>query len=640
MEQVSEICLIAPSEELARRARYIIENNKEDIQVYVANLEDAAELVEKLAIQGGKVFISRRGTKDFLEKNTAETIIGIQTLLSDYIEIMDQIRDIDGPVAFFSYQDNLGDEVNTICHLLGIEARHYGFKSVDDTKKAVQTAIDEGAKLGVGGAPTAKFSAKLGLPYLPLENSKESIEAAIGVAKHLLEIKKEEELKREQINLQLGRYKAVFDFTHDAIISINDNGCVDVINPVAEKLLQVSSSNAIGSSIKEVIPNTRMLEVLHTGEKKLGFLLKTNTTMLYANCVPIVIEGKIKGVVSTFQDIKSIQSSEQKIRVGLHSKGLAPKYNFSDIVCSSKELKDTIRIAESYAKSNATVLVYGETGTGKELFAQSICSFSSRNNRPFVAINCATLDKNLLESELFGYVEGAFTGALKGGKVGLFELAHTGTIFLDEIGELPVELQAKLLRVLQEKEIRRLGSGVVVPIDVRVIAATNKNLEQAVYDKTFRADLFYRLNVLNLRIPPLRERIMDIYGIADLFLRRFSGENYTRFKARFSYILGQVSSYTWPGNVRELQNFVERVSVLLLDDNSDAQLSALVQQLLCKDDVKKVDCNEADELKNWHKERIIVAIKTNNGIMHKAAESLNMSRTTLWRKIKEYNINI
>lgn len=638
MKSVNEICLIAPSEELAQRARYIIETNNEDISVYVANLEVAAQLVEDLSLQGGKVFISRRGTREFLEKNTKATIVNIHTMLSDYIEIMDKIRDVDGLVAFFSFQDELSDDVKTTCHLLGIEGRNYCFKNASETQKAVEQAIADGAKLGVGGAPTAVFSAQLGLPYLPLENSRESIEAAITMAKHILDIKKQEQQKRERLALKLERYKAVFDFTHDAIISIDDSGCIDVMNPVAEKLLHVDSARVIGVNIKEVIPNTRMLEVLHTGEKELGFLLNTKHTMLYANCVPIVIDGKTKGVVSTFQDVKAIQSSEQKIRVGLHSKGLVPKYSFANILGSSHKLQETIRMARSYAKANANVLIRGETGTGKELFAQSICRESSRCNRPFVAINCATLDKNLLESELFGYVEGAFTGALKGGKVGLFELAHKGTIFLDEIGELPIDIQAKLLRVLQEKEIRKLGSGVVLPIDVRVIAATNKNLEQAVYDKTFREDLFYRLNILNLNIPPLRERRSDVGEIAEFFLRRFSGNDYSQFSKRFACTLEALETYLWPGNVRELQNFVERVSVLLLDENGVEHLESLVKQLMGKEQARQYNTSTDKDMRGWQRQRIITALQANRGSISKAAISLDMSRTTLWRKLKEYNI--
>lgn len=641
MSKVSEICLIAPSEELYRRSKLIIENNKEDINVYIANLDEAASLVNTLSMQGAKIFISRRGTKDFLEKNTKATIVSIKSMLSDYMEILDELRDVDGMVAFFSFQDDLGDDVKTTCHLLGINARHYGFKNNNETKKAVEQAIADGAKLGVGGAPTGAFADSMGLPYLHLENSKDSIEAAIGLAKHLLEIKKQEEKKRERLSLQLGRYKAVFDFTHDAIISIDDSGKIDVINPVAEKLLQVDSKNAVGMNIRDVIPNTRMLDVLRSGEKNLGFLLSTRTGMMYANCIPIIIKGKTKGVVSTFQDVKSIQSSEQKIRVGLHSKGLVPKYNFSNIIGSSRAIQDTIRIARGYARASATVLIQGETGTGKELFAQSICQASSRSNKPFVAINCATLDKNLLESELFGYVEGAFTGALKGGKAGLFELAHTGTVFLDEIGELPTDLQAKLLRVLQEKEIRRLGSGTVIPIDVRIIAATNKNLKQAVQDKTFRADLFYRLDVLNLRIPPIRERREDIYELAEFFLKKFSSVYGQEFSDKLAVMLNRLADYEWPGNVREIQNFVERVSVLMQDEDGAEQLLDMIQQFSHRN-IETIPSNKEQEadLVSWQKERIIAAIKSNRGALNKAAQELGMSRTTLWRKLKEHDINI
>ena len=284
--------------------------------------------------------------------------------------------------------------------------------------------------------------------------------------------------------------------------------------------------------------------------------------------------------MATLQDVKSVQSSERKIRIGLHEKGLIAKYCFADILGTSPSLTSAVEIARSYASARATVLITGETGTGKELFAQSIHAASPRQAGPFVVVNCATLDKNLLESELFGYVEGAFTGALKGGKAGLFELAHTGTLFLDEIGEIPLDLQAKLLRVLQEREIRRLGSGTVVPVDVRIVAATNRDLAQEVAQGSFRADLYYRLNILSVHIPPLRQRNGDVPILADAFFRTFAGEQYGALQSRVAQVMGRLEGYSWPGNIRELQNFVERVSVLMTAHQPDGRAEALLEELV------------------------------------------------------------
>ena len=230
------------------------------------------------------------------------------------------------------------------------------------------------------------------------------------------------------------------------------------------------------------------------------------------------------GALIFIKNVDRIMEEESRIRRDLVEKGLTAKYSFRDILGHSAAIRDNIRMAERYSKVNSNVLIIGETGTGKELFAHSIHQMSKRSRQPFVALNCAALPESLLESELFGYEAGAFSGAVKGGKMGLFELAHKGTIFLDEIGEIPIALQAKLLRVLQEKEIRRIGSTSVHPIDVRVISATNINIEEKIREGQFRSDLYYRLNLLDIYIPPLRERKEDIQELVDAYLARFACE--------------------------------------------------------------------------------------------------------------------
>lgn len=258
------------------------------------------------------------------------------------------------------------------------------------------------------------------------------------------------------------------------------------------------------------------------------------------------------------------------------------RYHFSDIIGNSREITAVIKHAVKFARSDLNILICGETGSGKELFAQSIHNESPRSSGPFVAINCATLPPALLESELFGYESGAFTGASKYGKRGLFEVAHKGTIFLDEIGELPLEIQPRLLRVIEEKEVRRLGGAGLIPVDVRVIAATNRDLGQMVAEKTFRADLFFRLNTLTLRIPPLRDRRDDIPAIALSFLQNAletSGLEHVRgdMEALLMRVLSELRDYQWPGNVRELKNLVYRIvaGYSLIEEGS-----LVVEQLL------------------------------------------------------------
>mgnify|MGYP003363314622 CR=1 FL=1 len=642
---VSEIYLIAPSIMLARRARAIIAEMQADVQVIEASLEDAAQRARELLTQGAQVFISRTGTQALLEQELNATVVGIPTVLSDYMEIMDDARNANGPVAFFSY-DEMTDEVRTMCSLLHIDARHYAFRTMADGEPCVQRALADGAVLGIGGAVTEEPARRAGLRYLPLESSAESIASAIQAALRVLRLKKQSQAEQQQLRLQLERYQAVFQFTHDGIVSIDQNGMIDLVNPVAQRILKRPGDTALGKYILDEIPKSYLWTALETGQAQMDTLLNIKGTMVYSNSIPIELGGKIHGVVATFQDVKSVQSSERKIRIGLHEKGLVAKYRFEDILGRSEAIVSAIQIAKSYAAAPSTVLITGETGTGKELFAQSIHNASPRSVAPFVAVNCATLDKNLLESELFGYVEGAFTGAAKGGKAGLFELAHTGTLFLDEIGEIPLELQAKLLRVLQEREIRRLGGGAVTPVDVRIVAATNRDLAQAVTEGTFRSDLFYRLNILSLQIAPLRARKGDPAILADAFFRQLIGGRYEELSPYFHRAMQQMEGYSWPGNIRELHNFVERVSVLMGNCESGQQVLPLLEELVQRN-FQTGALEESKELSPKpeyclpsEKERILKALEQNGMVMGRTAAALGISRTTLWRKLRQYGIEL
>jgi len=284
--------------------------------------------------------------------------------------------------------------------------------------------------------------------------------------------------KQEELKIKIERYETILNYTHDGIIAVDNAGIITAFNSVAEKLFNKKQKMYVGKKIEAIIPNTGLNEVLRLGQKELDVIMNINGTLVNVNRIPIMVDNKIQGVVSSAQDINVIQNSEKKIRIKMTEKGLVAKYHFRDILGNSDVINSTKKNANSFAYNDSTILIIGETGTGKELFAQSIHNESERKNSPFVAINCATLSRNLLESELFGYVDGAFTGASKGGKIGLFELAHGGTIFLDEITELPIDIQGQLLRVLQEKEIRRIGGDTVTPVDIRVIAATNKDIKK------------------------------------------------------------------------------------------------------------------------------------------------------------------
>lgn len=382
----------------------------------------------------------------------------------------------------------------------------------------------------------------------------------------------------------------------------------------------------IGQPLSSVGASGEWKQLLENGSGK-DRIICLHDKKYYVQYKPLSEMEAGAGALIFIKNTDRIIEEESRIRRGLSEKGLTAKYTFEDILGQSAAIRENIRMAERYSGVNSNVLIIGETGTGKELFAHSIHQASKRSHQPFVALNCAALPENLLESELFGYEAGAFSGASKGGKTGLFELAHKGTIFLDEIGEIPITLQAKLLRVLQEKEIRRIGSTSVHPVDVRVISATNINMEEKIKEGQFRSDLYYRLNLLDISIPPLRERKEDIQELVDHYLTRFACEmgksipTVTKDAARI------LKEHSWPGNVRELRNICERLTVL-------NDTSIIDEELLCRLKIfRKEETFSVGETADSGEDSVYDRLKPRKK-KKDLAEELGVSRTTLWRMAK------
>jgi transcriptional regulator with PAS, ATPase and Fis domain len=374
---------------------------------------------------------------------------------------------------------------------------------------------------------------------------------------------------------------------------------------------------------------------MNEGRATLGELITTDNRRLMANIIPIDVGETVKGAMITIEDVGQIVEMEAAIRSESYRKGLSAHYRFEDILGSSAGIIEVKRIAREYAAIDATVLISGASGTGKELYAQSLHNASRRRQRPFVAVNCGAIPSSLLESELFGYVEGAFTGAHKKGKPGLFELAHGGTIFLDEIGEMDKVGQTSLLRVIQERRVMRLGGDKSLPIDVRIIAATNRNLRQLVSEGTLREDLFYRINVLPLELPSLRECPGDALFIAEHFL-----DVYNKIFGR-RIVLNEraklfIGSYEWPGNVRELRNYIERLVVTAREDLITAEAA---ERILGPADKGAAYSRPAGS-KGSEKQRIINMLGETKYNQKEAAKRLGINRSTLYRKLKSLNIEI
>lgn len=521
--------------------------------------------------------------------------------------------------------------VKNIAPILDVEIECYYVVKEEDAEQCVKEALALEFDAVISGAMAVEIARNNGMNTILVVSGREAIFQAIWEAVRTARVAKQNQ--EEAI-----RVKAILDHAYEGIVAIDEKGMVTVFNHTAEDITKVLAETAIGSHIRNILPHTGLLRVLETGEEELGELQNINGVMVAKNRVPIKRKDTVVGAVATFQNALKIQELEVRIREKIYHKGLAARYCFKDIIGKSKSIRDTIEIARKYCKVDSNILLIGETGTGKELIAQSCHQDSQRRKGPFVAVNCAALPENLLESELFGYVQGAFTGAAKGGKPGLFELAHQGTIFFDEVSEIPLRLQGKLLRVLQEREIMRLGDDRVIPVDVRVISATNKELTQLAAQGDFRLDLLYRLDVLHLNIPPLRERQGDVLVLLEHFITIYSNKFSKRKLVMSPDALKLLTDYKWPGNIRELCNICERLAVLTEGPLIEKEDVLLVLHPGPKIIAAVAPVSELKDGKVHPKldgQIICTALVKANGNKTKAASFLGISRTTLWRKLIE-----
>ena len=449
----------------------------------------------------------------------------------------------------------------------------------------------------------------------------------------------------------------ILDCIRDGIFITDGNANVLVLNRTSELLSQYSRENLLDKNVEDLIQagyfkKSEVVSLKCIASKREESLIQKGVDEnheILVTGVPLIRNGQVEKVVVTERDISQLNHLENALR---ENKRLAEKYKkeleyfrsleteiAQHIVCESRQMQQAVRLASKVAKQDTTVLIQGESGTGKEVIAKFIYKSSLRKDKPFIKINCGAIPENLLESELFGYEKGAFTGASEKGKIGLFELANEGTLFLDEVGTLAPHLQVKLLRVLQEKEIMRVGGNACIPIDVRILAATNSNLKEAMEKGEFRSDLYYRLNVVPIFIEPLRNRKADIRPLAEKFLAAFN-QKYNAAKELSESAWKQLLSYSWPGNVRELENFIERLVVISECDLVDArQLSEQFSFPSSGPTFIPIGSTLKQKVEEYEK-RLILSQLPYYSRTQDLANSLGIDKSTLTRKMKRYQINL
>lgn len=440
----------------------------------------------------------------------------------------------------------------------------------------------------------------------------------------------------------------LFDSVPNGVLVVLRNGLTIYANPAYAKITGTDITARIGTNILELDPHCPLSQALRTGQsfKNYRFKLCDAENELVANASPFFsARGEILGAISLFQDIVEItrlqlalKEQETTIRT-LKSKFTtlsSAKYNFSDIIGSSDALGQAVKIARDVARTDVTVLIRGESGVGKEMFAHSIHSNSRRNHQPFIRINCGAIPENLIESELFGYERGAFTGAAQQ-KIGFLELANKGTILLDEIGEMSMQVQTRFLRVLEEREFYRVGGQRPVQLDIRVLAATNRDLRKAVAEGKFREDLYYRINIFNVEIPPLRERDTDVLLLAQFFLEGAARRMEKNIHGMDEEVKSLLLSYNWPGNIRELRNVIERAVVVC----SGTMLSYSDIGCLVSSDAHASRSNQLTPLSELERQSIMKGLSLYGNSMsgkQKIAKELGISPRTLYNRLKEYHL--
>ncbi|WP_425438923.1 HPr family phosphocarrier protein [Propionispira arboris] len=443
------------------------------------------------------------------------------------------------------------------------------------------------------------------------------------------------------------RLQLILEAVQDGICVVDKTGAVTYVNPSYLRILHKTEEMVIGENVYEVAPNGNRANVLKTGVARIGSLShKKDGTTIVANVNPIFVDGEISGVVSVIKNITEVQTLIEKLNQMsakaeyleqelLRTKKMGKA--FTNYIGRSGRVVDVLAMASKAAASSATVLVRGESGTGKELVAEGIHYASTRRKGPFIRVNCGAIPSTLLESELFGHEKGAFTGAVKR-KLGKFELANNGTIFLDEIGEMDKNMQVKLLRALQQREFDRVGGETTVKVDVRIIAATNRNLEDMVREGTFRDDLYYRLNVIPLFLPALRERVEDIPLLAEHFVNKISLQNHKHIQGVTAAAMEVLMAYKWPGNVRELENIIERV--ITLTDSDFIEIEHLPSYITGEAVVKQMKSFAFDAVLPWeeYEKQIIGNALKKCGSFNAAGKMLKLTHKTVAAKARKYGL--
>lgn len=638
----STFIITSPNPQFTEMAKSVSKELALDSIIIESILEDAVEQVLKCSREHDiSAIISRGSTAAMIRKNTDIPVLVAEATSFDILISLMEAMKISNRIAYVQYEKDTNEDLSIILDSLKIQVKKYYFITKLDMEQAVYQAFLDGNKVVVCGSTAAQeLSEKVGLPGICVNTSKYTMKEILAHAELIQYVQNRDSYHRNQLN-------TVLNFVPDGILYLDDHNQVTVINRVGLELLNIKEDREIlGKPITDLIHTYEFIDIINGRNYESGKVVNFSGKEVVVRSSPVYVKESYIGSVLSIQNSAYISKLDQKVRRQAMTIGMAAFSTFKDIenTTCSKTMLECINKAKLFAQTDSTILITGESGSGKEIFAQSIHNASSRCKQPFVALNCAALSQNLLESELFGYEEGAFTGAKRGGRAGYFELAHNGTLFLDELGLLPLHVQVQLLRVLQERQVLRIGGVKMIPINIRIIAATNANLLSSVENGTFRHDLFYRLNVLNIAIPPLRQRKEDIPALIQHYLTLYNAQYNKQIKFCSEDFINAFQNHDWPGNVRELMNYLMRIIILSKNE------------ILTFNDINKCGINFAsikqapepavslkndsinlypDTLEALERKIILWYMDYYKGNRAEVCNALKISRTTLWKKLKK-----
>jgi propionate catabolism operon transcriptional regulator len=621
-----------------------------DLRIVSHGFEDAVREIESAGAGRPDVVIAGGSNGAYLKTRVSVPVVRINPTGFDVMHALARARRDGARVALVTHGET-PDEIRRFTAAYALDITFASYQSVQDAESVVLDLSDRGIDVVVGPGLVTDLAANAGMGAVFLY-SRASVRAGFDTALEVAQATRRETVRRQRLDNLLQHLR-------DGVVALDAQGRVEVMNQRLAGVLGIDAAKAAGRVLLELAPD--LAGSLPDADGDSFCTVRGASYVVHRG--PLASTSTAAGTVLTFQESRAVERLDRTLRARQRVQQFTARYRLDDIVGASESIERVRSLVRRYARSDATVLILGESGTGKEMVAQSMHHLSARRDFAFVAINCGAFPEALLESELFGYEEGAFTGARKGGKAGLIEVAHRGTLFLDEIGEMPLSLQSRLLRVLQEREVVRLGSTEPTRVDIRVVAATHRALTEGVETGSFRADLYYRLNILSIALPPLRERPNDLLPLAAELLRQAAARE-PRLAARVPDVVtaervlaglgGSLRRYAWPGNVRELQNVIERIAVELadVDIGAETDTSAGAQADSATVVTREMLRTVAPEIVEAHArpakpaaltlrersrhveaDQIRAALAAHDGDRDAVCDALGISKTTLWRKL-------